>query len=71
MSNALETAARRAVEALRHRATIERRTGRDSLAIWLDLEANRLESPLLADEAAAKRADVERATSRLTTRRDQ
>lgn len=66
MSCDLTIAARRAVEALRARAAVARRDGADHLAAWLELEANRLESPLLAEEQAARRRDEEARTARLS-----
>lgn len=65
MSYALRTAARQAVNDLRARARVARNYGEDHLAVFLELQANRLEAPLLVVEAEDKRRDEEAMTARL------
>ena len=65
MSYALRTAARQAVDALRDRARIARRENNEHLAVFLELQANRLDAPLLVEEAAEQRRDAEASAARL------
>lgn len=67
MSYALRSAARRVVDDLRARARLSVR--RDpTAAAFLELQANRLEAPLLVEEQAARLRDEEAMSARLHTR---
>jgi hypothetical protein len=65
MSYALRSAARLVIDDLRHRAKYARIGGEPTLAVFLELQANRLEAPLLLEEAEARARDEEAMAARL------
>lgn len=69
MSYDLRLAARRAVDDLRARAVVARRSQDDHLAMFLELQANRLEAPLLVEEQVERRRNEEAMAARLHIKR--